>query len=101
MSTVMVRYKTKADKAAENERYIKSVFEELRQNRPAGLRYASFKLGDGVSFMHIATIDTADGSNPLTQAAAFKAFLVGVKDRCEEPPVATELTQIGSYNLFG
>jgi len=64
------------------------------------VRYAAFRLGDGVSFVHIASIDTADGSNPLTQSAAFKLFQAGIKDRCEEQPMATDLTAIGSYRFF-
>jgi hypothetical protein len=100
MTMIMVRYKTKPDRAGENVRYIDQVFEELEKNRPAGLRYASFKLEDGVSFVHIASVETADGSNPLTQTAAFKSFVAGIKDRCEEPPVVTDLTAIGSYRLF-
>jgi len=99
--TIMVRYKTKPDRADENVKYIEKVFEELRRNVPAGVRYACFKLSDGVSFMHIASIETADGSNPLTQSAAFKSFQAAIKDRCEEQPVATDLTAIGSYRFLG
>jgi hypothetical protein len=101
MKTVMVRYKTKPDRARENEQYIEKVFQALHENRPAGLRYASFKLSDGVSFVHIASVETTDGSNPLTQTAAFKSFQAGIKDRCEEPPVATDVTELGSYRFFG
>jgi hypothetical protein len=101
MKTVMVRYKTKPDRAHENEQYIEKVFQELQKSRPEGVRYASFKLSDGVSFVHIAAIDTADGNNPLTQSAAFKSFQAGIKDRCEEQPVATDLMEIGSYRFFG
>jgi hypothetical protein len=101
MKRIMVRYKTKPDRAHENEQYIEKVFQELQKSRPEGVRYASFKLSDGVSFVHIAAIDTADGNNPLTQSAAFKSFQAGIKDRCEEQPVATDLTEIGSYRFFG
>ncbi|HEY6257666.1 MAG TPA: hypothetical protein VIY51_17935 [Xanthobacteraceae bacterium] len=101
MKRVMVRYKTKPDRARENEQLIESVFQELQLSRPEGFRYASFKLGDGVSFVHISCIETADGSNPLTQSAAFKSFQAGIKDRCEEQPVATDVSEIGSYRLFG
>jgi hypothetical protein len=100
MKTIMVRYKTKPDKAGENVRYIQKVFEELQRSSPAGLRYVSFTLSDGVSFVHIASIETADDSNPLTQSAAFKSFQAGIKDRCEEQPVATELTAIGAYRFL-
>ena len=101
MKRVLVRYKVKADRAAENESYIKKVFEELRADSPDGLRYASFKLDDGVSFVHIASIETDGGTNPLGEAAAFKAFQENIRDRCQEPPAAVALHEIGSYRLFG
>jgi hypothetical protein len=75
MKRVMVRYKVKADRAAENENYISKVFEQLKNDRPSGLRYASFKLNDGVSFVHIVSIDAPDGSNPLGELSAFKVFI--------------------------
>ncbi len=100
MKRIMVQYKVKADRADENQQYIEKVFEELKQNNPAGLRYAAFKKDDGVSFVHIVSIETPDGENPLGQSEAFKAFQEGVKDRCEEQPVAAELEEVGSYQFF-
>jgi hypothetical protein len=101
MRTVMVRYKVKAERAAENERYVGEVFAQLERERPSGVRYATFKLDDGVSFVHIASIDAPDGTNPLTELSAFKTFTAGVKERCEEPPVTTRLNGVGSYEFFG
>ncbi len=99
MKRTMVRYKVKADRAVENERYIPSVFEQLKHEQPPGLRYASFKLDDGVSFVHIA--EAAEGTNPLGALSAFRAFTAEIQDRCEEAPVAVDLNEIGSYALFG
>jgi hypothetical protein len=96
----MVRYKVKAERAVENEDYIRKVFEELKQTGPEGLRYASFKQDDGLSFVHIASIETEGGDNPLAASPAFKAFQAEIKDRCEEPPVAVDLHEIGSYKFF-
>ena len=99
MRQVMVRYKVKADKADENENYIKAVFEELKRDTPAGIRYASFKQADGVSFVHIASIEADE--NPLPKTAAFQRFQAEIRDRCEEPPLAVDLNEIGSYRVFG
>ena len=101
MRRVIVRYKVKADRATENEAYIKQVFAELERTSPDGLRYATFKQEDGVSFVHIASIETEDGSNPLAESEAFKSFQAQIRDRCEEPPAAVDLFEIGSYRLFG
>jgi hypothetical protein len=101
MKRVMVRYKVKADRAAENERYVRAVYEQLHRERPAGLRYATFKLDDGVSFVHVASLEAPDERNPLGELAAFKAFTAQIEERCEEPPVATDLREVGAYRLFG
>ena len=96
MRHVMVRYKLRPECVEENAKLVETVFAALARNAPAGLTYATYKLDDGVSFMHVATVTDAD-SNPLTQLAEFKAFTAGVKDRCEIPPATTILTRIGSY----
>ena len=103
MRRVMVRYTIKPEHVADNERYVRAVFAELARDRPAGLHYATFKLADGASFMHVASIDTtatADGKNPLLALAAFRELTSTIGARCVEPPVTTELETIGAYRLF-
>ena len=100
MKTTIVRYKLKAGKAEENRQYIRKVFAELEEKKPDGLRYVSFNLDDGLSFVHIAVVETDDGNNPLPETDAFKAFVADLKDRCDEPPVATSADIVGSYRLF-
>jgi hypothetical protein len=101
MKRVLVRYKVKPDRAEENAKYVEKVFAELKNTGPEGLRYATFKLDDGVSFVHIASIETDDGQNPLSESPAFKAFQAEIGERCEEPPVAVDLNEVGSYRFFG
>jgi hypothetical protein len=98
MGSSMVRYKVRPESAAENEALVKAVYEQLNRDRPEGLHYATFKLPDGVSFMHIV-IDTDEPGRILGGVAAFKAFAAEVESRCEEPPVAMELTIVGSYRV--
>ena len=97
----MVSYKLKPDQVAENERLVVAVFEALKKAHPAGLRYATFRQGDGVSFVHIVSHEEADGTNALTSLPEFKAFSEGVKARCEVLPARVDLTEIGSYGFFG
>lgn len=101
MKRMMVRYKVKPDRAAENERYIAAVFAQLRERQPAGLRYASFKLDDGVSFVHIVSHESADGSNPLSELPAFKTFVAGIRERCAEAPAAVDFIEVDAYRSFG
>jgi len=97
----MVRYKVKPDHVAENERHIAAVFDQLTRERPADIRYATFKLADGVSFVHIASHEAPDGGNPLTELPTFKAFVAQIADRCDEPPVAVDLDEVGAYAFLG
>jgi hypothetical protein len=97
MRRVMVRYKVKPDRAAENEALVRAVYEELQRTRPAGLHYATFALDDGVSFVHLSSIETEDGRNPLADVEAFARFQEGIGDRCEEAPVVAQLREIGSF----
>jgi hypothetical protein len=102
MRRVMVRYKVKPGRASENEGYIARVFEQLADERPEGVRYAVFKLDDGVSFVHIAASEAEKGRNPLTELSAFKAFTADIRDRCAEPPSTTDLREmVGSYRFLG
>ena len=100
MKRIMVRYKVKPDQAAENQRLVEEVYVNLQQAAPAGLRYATFKQDDGLSFVHIASIETETGESPLPQLPAFQAFLAQIKERCTEPPVAVELEAIGTYHFL-
>jgi hypothetical protein len=97
MKTVLVRYTTRDDKADENEELIRAVFDQLRSNAPAGLRYDAYKLADRSGFVHLATIDTADGSNPLVTLDAFARFTTELGERCTEGPVALDLIRVDGY----
>jgi hypothetical protein len=95
MRQVMVRYKVKPDRVDENEELVRAVYEELAGSAPAGLRYATFRLDDGVSFVHLASVEGEH--NALAESGAFARFQADVRDRCEELPVVTELHEVGSY----
>ncbi|OOG39814.1 hypothetical protein [Polaromonas sp. A23] len=98
MKTILVRYKVKPELADDNQRLIEQTFAELARDKPDGLRYQTFRLDDGVSFMHVATRDGGAEESPLMKVEAFRAFLAGIKDRCVEPPVQTEVKAIGRYD---
>jgi hypothetical protein len=97
MKTILVRYKTSEAQSAANEALVHAVFDELRARSPKGLRYTTFRLADGVSWVHLASYDTAT-DDVLTALPAFKAFQKQLKERCLELPVATELTRIDGYD---
>ena len=98
MPQVMVRYTVKPDRVQENEQLVRAVYEELHRSNPAGLRYATFRLDDGLTFVHVAVID-GDG-DLLAQVEAFQRFKRDLADRCEEPPVRSEMDEIGTFRVF-
>jgi hypothetical protein len=93
--TRVIRYRTRPERAEENVRLIEAVFAELATDNPEGLHYTAFRLDDGVSFVHVVTID--GDRNPLTASPAFAEFQAGIEDRCSEGPTPAEATVIGAY----
>ena len=100
MRQVMVRYTVKPDRVAENEALVRAVYDELHRIEPVGLRYATFRLADGVTFVHLAAHETEDESNPLSQVEAFARFQENIGERCDEAPVVTELHEVGSFRFL-
>ena len=91
----MVRYTVKPDRVADNEHFIRDVFDALHRAAPPGLRYASFRIDSGESFMHLVAYE--NDSHALTALPAFQAFVAQIRERCIEPPVTVDLQEIGSY----
>lgn len=100
MHRVMVRYRVKPEHVEHNEALVRAVYDELERTRPAGLRYATFKLADGVSFAHLASIETPDGRSPLPALTAFGAFQAGIAERCDEPPEVIALDTVGTFRVL-
>lgn len=99
MSVMMIRPRLKADSVEAAEAAIKTMFAAIEQAKPEGVRYASCKLADGVTFVVLLALD--DGiDNPLAAVAEFREFQQNLKDWVVEPPMPDQLTVVGSYRLF-
>src|ERR1700739_241682 len=98
MPHLLVRDRVQPDRGAENDQPARAVHADLAASQPDGLHYATFKLPDGVTFIHVAQHNEP---NPLFTSVAFQRFQEGIKDRCDEPATVTELEEVGSYRLFG
>lgn len=97
MPRVMVSYTVKPDRVAENEQLVRAVYAELAATKPDGLQYATFKLPDSVSFVHLAVHGQ---DNPLQRVEAFARFQADIRDRCDEQPVVAYLEEVGSYRFM-
>jgi hypothetical protein len=93
MRRVVVRYRVKPDQAERNEQLVRAVYEELHRADPSGFRYRTLRLADGVTFVHIAEGD----GNVLPGLAAFQEFQRNIAERCDEPPVVMEASEVGSF----
>ena len=97
MTTTIVRYQTKPDRAEENQRLIEAVFVELAEREPEGFTYKVFRLDDGVSFIHVVIEHDVDHPDSLQDLPAFQSFVSGIGDRCDAPPVASGAAIVGGY----
>lgn len=101
ITSVVVSYQVKPEAVAEHVRLIEGVFEQLRAERPGNVEYKVVRLADGVSFVHMSSADTADGSNPLPALSAFQEFGRDSGSRVATEPVPTAAVIIGSYYPSG
>jgi hypothetical protein len=92
---VVVQYELAHDRVVEHEALLAAVFEELAARPREGVRYEVLKLGDGVTFLHVATLATE--SNPLATLPAFQRFVAQIDERCVKPRASSVATLFGSY----
>ncbi len=96
MSTsVIVRYRTRPDAVEENVRLIEAVYDALAELAPGDFRYTTYRLADGVTFLHVAT--QGGTQSPLPSLPAFAEFQRDIAARCDEPPAPSGATIVGSY----
>jgi hypothetical protein len=99
MNVTTVRAKLKEEHVAEAVAAVKRMFAAIEREQIEGIRYASVKLEDGVTFL--AVLEVEDGvENPLFGLAEAKEFYDRLPDWYAEPPEVGPGTVIGSYRLF-
>ena len=94
-TTTVIRYRTKTDAGDENARLVAAVYAALAELKPSGFAYATYRLADGVTFVHVARLDADE--NPLSKLPAFLEFQRELESRCVEQPSPTPATVVGSY----
>jgi hypothetical protein len=99
MSVMMLRAAVKAESVDEVEAAAKAMFAALDRDQPQGIRYASAKLADGVTFVILLQVDEGI-ENPLPAVPEFQEFQASLPGWLAGPPTPEQLTLVGSYNLF-
>jgi hypothetical protein len=92
---MVVRYRVRPEAADENSRLVAGVYAALAVLRPPDFAYTTYRLSDGVSFVHVARLGEAQ--NPLPKLPAFIEFQRELEQRCVEQPDPLEATVVGSY----
>ena len=99
MNVLTVRAKLKEEHVAEAEAAVKRMFAAIERERLEGIRYASIKLEDGVTFL--ALLEVEEGvENPLLGLPEAREFYDRLPEWYVEPPEVGPGTPIGSYRLF-
>ena len=95
---LIVQSKVKEESVAEVDAAAGRMFAAIEQAQPEGIRYGSFRLADGVTY--VAVLQVEDGiENPLPGLPEFREFQEGLAGWVAEPPAAGPATVVGSYRL--
>jgi hypothetical protein len=93
---MIIRYRTRPEMAEENSRLVEAVYASLAELAPSDFSYSTYRLADGVTFVHIARLGGTE--NPLLTLPAFAEFQRNLAQRCVEQPAPSEATVVGSYS---
>jgi hypothetical protein len=99
MNVLMVRAKIKEENVTDAQAAVEKVIQTLEQTQPAGVRYASCLLSDGVTFVALLKLGD-DGSHPLRDVPAYAEMVENLKQWYDGPPAVDRMTVTGSYGLF-
>ena len=98
-SVTMIRATVRPEYVGEVEASLRIMFAALQQRALPGVQYASCRAPDGVTFVILLSLEQPL-ANPLPGVPEFLAFQAGLKTWLAGPPVAEQLTVVGSHRLF-
>ena len=96
MGRTVARYVVKPGSEEHNAELIRAVYRELAELGPTGFNYATYRLDDGRTFVHIAEHE-GDGDSPLPGLTAFRNFQAGIRDRCDWGPEVGGAEEVGRF----
>src|SRR5215472_19334313 len=91
------RYTVQASYAAQNQKHISRVVEELRALRRTDIRYSVFVEDDGKTFVHLLFCANEEAEQVFFRLASQQAFQAALaSSHFEVPPTMTTLHLIGA-----
>ncbi len=101
MKITRVQYTVQADFGEENRRNIAAVMHELRSLDNTDLKYATYLLDDGKTFMHLVHHNSSRAEHLPTSLESFQHFQTQLKEHLEIPPKVETLEFVdASFQLF-
>ena len=102
MKAVKVQYTVKAQYAETNKANIRQVMADLQELANPGIRYSSFVLEDGKTFVHFGVYTDQEALDVVNNLPSFQSFREQLKaSGPEAPPKSDDLTLVGSsYEIF-
>jgi hypothetical protein len=79
MAVLMVRSKIRAEAVGDVDAAVEHLFAAIHQAQPEGIRYASFRLPDGVTYVALLALDEGV-DNPLPALPEFSEFQDNLKN---------------------
>jgi hypothetical protein len=102
MKATRIQYTVQPSFVEQNKQNIAKVMSELRAANHAGLRYSTYVLEDGKTFMHLVVFNDEQSETVIPTLASFKHFQSELRGSSPEvPPKFDNLTIVGSsYDFF-
>ena len=102
MKIVRVQYTAKAEYTEKNKENIRKVMSDLREINNPGLKYGTYILDDGKTFMHFTHFENDEAHKVLMELESFKTFQAELRASGPEvPPKSEQLSLVGSsYEIF-
>lgn len=102
MKAVKVQYTVKNAYAETNQRNIRKVMMDLRKIAHPGIKYSSFVLDDGKTFVHLGIYSDQAALDVVNKLPSFQFFRDQLKASGPEvPPVGDDLNLVDtSYEFF-
>ena len=103
MKIVRVQYTTTAEYANRNKENIRQVVNELKKMNHPGIKYSTYILPDGKTFMHFDHFENEEAHSVLMQLESFKKFSSELlASNLEAEPKLDLLSPVSSTdNYFG
>ena len=102
MKAVKVEYTVKQEYVETNKRNIEKVMSDLSDLNNPGIKYSTFQLNDGKSFVHLGIYPDEETMSIVNDLEAFKSFRMQLKEsQPESPPKSEDLTLVASaWEIF-